>query len=33
MVLLGIVVLGAVGFVIDRLAASLEQRLIPWRLA
>lgn len=33
MVLLGIVVLGVVGFVIDRLAASLEHRLIPWRSA
>jgi sulfonate transport system permease protein len=32
MVLLGIVVLGAVGFVIDRLATSLERRLVPWRL-
>jgi sulfonate transport system permease protein len=31
MVLLGIVVLGAVGFTIDRLATVLEHRVIPWR--
>jgi sulfonate transport system permease protein len=33
MVLLGIIVLGLVGFVIDRLATSIERRLIPWRSA
>ena len=31
LVLLGIVVLGAVGFTIDRLATWLEYRVIPWR--
>lgn len=31
LVLLGIVVLGLVGFVIDRLATAIEDRLIPWR--
>jgi sulfonate transport system permease protein len=31
LVLLGIVVLGFVGFTIDRLASWLEYRLIPWR--
>jgi sulfonate transport system permease protein len=33
MVLLGIVVLGAVGFTIDRLATVLEHRVISWRPA
>lgn len=31
LVLLGIVVLGSVGFGIDRLATMLEHRVIPWR--
>ncbi|MEH2549829.1 sulfonate transport system permease protein [Bradyrhizobium sp. AZCC 2262] len=31
MVMLGIVVLGVVGFTLDRLASSLEHRFIPWR--
>jgi sulfonate transport system permease protein len=31
MVLLGIVVLGVVGFTIDRLATLIEDRIIPWR--
>jgi sulfonate transport system permease protein len=31
MVMLGIVVLGVVGFALDRLASSLEYRFIPWR--
>jgi sulfonate transport system permease protein len=31
MVMLGIIVLGVVGFALDRLASSLEHRFIPWR--
>jgi sulfonate transport system permease protein len=31
MVLLGIVVLGSVGFTVDRLATWIEDRIIPWR--
>jgi sulfonate transport system permease protein len=30
LVLLGIVVLGIVGFSLDRLASAFEDRLIPW---
>jgi sulfonate transport system permease protein len=30
LVMLGIVVLGVVGFSLDRLASALEDRLIPW---
>ena len=33
MVMLGIVVLGVVGFALDRLATSIEHRFIPWRSA
>jgi len=30
MVLLGIVILGLVGFALDRLASWLEYRIVPW---